>query len=519
MPETLTLYSFQEAAMLKVRREMRKGNKHVMLYSPTGSGKTEMSMVPMNGAAIKGNKAAFLADRIVLVDQTSRRLWKYGIMHGVIQGENTRGIMEPIKVMSVQTMARRGYWDEEIEIVVMDEAHNKHAKILAALTEWGCLVLGLSASPITEGLGQFWDCVVNAATTVELLNTINPDTGRPYLCPLVLYAAREINMQGAAISAGEWQVSHVEMRTRQIIGNIVPEWFKRCYQHFDGTVPTLVFSRSIKQGEEICQAFTDAGVGAKQSTYRESRDDTDKTLKDFQAGKFQVLISVDRFVKGYDNPSVQCILDCNPRRTSLAPLIQGMGRGMREMEGKEICVYVDFCGNVAGWYDEIQDIWIHGVSELDDKFVGLVRREGKERKPIVCPKCSFITGGLAKTGGICPSCGWQAPKTTLQTVPGYTEPVEGLTQAQQAQSAPEWTHDRDWVWGQLCSHYLVSKKGDQAQALKTSKWMFQNIYGEWPPHGIAFKSSDEPVNENVTNRIKHHNIKYAKSKKKGKGEK
>ena len=516
MPQELRLYPIQESALAEVRSAMRAGNKRVMLYGPTGFGKTEVSLVPMKGAADKGKHATFLCDRIPLVSQTSKRLSGYGIQHGVAQGKNTERLYLPLQVMSMQTMERRGYWDPELDLLVYDEAHTNRRKILDAAKEWGGYVLGLSASPITKGLGRFWDCVVNGATTVQLLKTINEDTGRPYLCPLTFYAAREINMQGAQItSTGEWLVSHVEMRTSQIIGSIVPEWKRRTDQHFQGPVPTLAFSRSVKQGEQIRDAFLEAGIDARQSTYMDNRDDTDEIVEDFANGKFPVLISVDKFVKGYDNKQVQCILDCNPRRTSLAPLIQGMGRGMRDMAGKSTCLYIDYCGNISGWYEEIQDIWVNGISELDDRFVGLVRREGRERKEITCPACGFMTGSLSKTGGICPSCGWQRPQKPLESVPGYTERVEGLDDEQAAPKGDKgWRHDPDWTWRQMSTYFLMTKKGDQEAAATRARAMYMNFFGEWPRWGRELEITDEPISDELKKRVRYHDIRYQNSKKK-----
>ena len=499
--------------MLKVRRAMREGKRRIMVCAPTGSGKTEMAMKPLIGAAAKGNKATFACDRIPLVGQTSRRLHKYGIIHGIAQGENTMGRLLPIQVASIQTIERRGYWDDEVEIFVWDEAHTKHRKLQQAASQSGAYIIGLSATPITEGLGEFWECVVNVATTKQLLTEINPDTGRTYLCPLTMYAAQEIDMQGALVdNTGEWRTKEVEKRGKNIIGDIVPEWTRRTYQHFDGPVQTLVFSRSVAQGEEICRAFLDAGVEARQSTYMDKQGETDQTVQDFADRKFQILISVDKFVKGYDNPEVRCIIDCNPRRTSLAALLQGMGRGMRDAPGKMECLYIDHVGNISGWYYDIMEFWENGVTALDDKYIDRVRVEGRKRKEAICPQCSYVVGHFSRTGGICPSCGWQAPQSLLRSVPGKTQKVTGPMGERQEKPQKGWDKPQDWTWRQLCTLALRYKKGDMVAAKKSAAGMFKGIFGDWPPWSWGLSPAGEPVDIQVEKRVRSNNIRRAKGK-------
>ena len=512
MPEELTLYPFQEQALESVKAAMRAGNKRVILYLPTGAGKTECAMAPLQMAGTKGSKAAFLCDRIPLVKQTSDRLLKYGIFHGVAQGQNTQGRTLPIQVMSIQTLARRNYWDSEMQLVVWDECHTQYQSVQTAGKQSDAYFIGLSASPITRGLGDFWDTVVNGATTNQLLQEINPATGRTYLCPLTMYAAREIDMQGALItSTGEWKAADVQKRTRAIIGSIVPEWEKRTRQHFGAPVPTLVFSRSIDQGEEIARAFIDAGHDFRQSTYRDSQADTVEQVEAFAKGDYTGLISVDKFVKGYDNPEVKCIIDANPRHSSLAPLIQGMGRGQRSCEGKAECVYIDVAGNLQGWWEDIMEIWEYGVSDLDDRWVDRTRREGKERKQVACPQCGYIKESLAATGGICPACGWERTTKPIQNVAGYTERMEAQ-KAGKEREPKVWEHDEGWTWNQMCALALREKKGDTKAARKSAAGMYRGIYQDWPAWGRAFTPDPNGVQPEVEKRVKSNRIRYAKGK-------
>jgi len=73
----LELRLHQEEVVQKLRDGFANGHRCQLLYAPTGFGKTEVAMAIMKAVAEKYKKCAMVMDRIVLVDQTSRRLTKY----------------------------------------------------------------------------------------------------------------------------------------------------------------------------------------------------------------------------------------------------------------------------------------------------------------------------------------------------------------------------------------------------------------------------------------------------------
>ena len=79
----LALRPQQVATLDSLRNAFRAGHRAVMLYGPTGFGKTELAISLMDAVAKKGNRAAMVLDRILLCNQTSERLQKYHIDHGV----------------------------------------------------------------------------------------------------------------------------------------------------------------------------------------------------------------------------------------------------------------------------------------------------------------------------------------------------------------------------------------------------------------------------------------------------
>ena len=493
----LVLYPFQAWAVDELARGKVAGHARQILCSPTGSGKTEIAIHLVDRARKRGMRVAFVCDRRVLVQQTSERFAKYGISHGVAMADDSFGRSMPIQICSVQTIEKRGYWPA-LDLLVIDEAHTQHKGVLKFAKNWGGPVIGLTATPLTEGLGQWYSHVVNAVTTDQLL-------ADGYLAPLKIYAATEIDMRGAKKgNDGEWLRSEVRTRGHKIVGDIVSTYERMTRQHFGGPVKTLMFSADIAHGEDLCRAFQAAGHDFRQSTYRDSEDNTEVLVEAFRRGDFTGLVSVERFVKGFDVPDVLCMIGARPYSSSLASVIQQMGRGMRTAEGKDKCLYLDHSGNVAGWYDDVVDFWAHGVDRLDvAEKRKPKRREGEDRPDVVCD-CGFVLQAGMQS---CPACGAARRKrrTRTEVVPGRME--------EWAPAQPtEWMKDEPWVWSQLSRLALEHKGGDMEAARKSAAGYYKGLYGRWPGWGRVLDPCQESVDERVSKRVKYNLIRYAKSR-------
>ena len=178
------------------------GDGRYLLGDFTVTHNTEMAIYIMSRALERDSKMLFIVDRVVLVGQTSKRLMKYGIPHGIVQANNTDGVRESIRVATAQTIEARSnaygaeFW-KEMKLIVIDECHDQREKILKLAKEWGGVVIGLSATPITKGLGNFYEDIIVAETTNNL-------TTNKYLAPIHIHAGHEINMEGERRVGGEW---------------------------------------------------------------------------------------------------------------------------------------------------------------------------------------------------------------------------------------------------------------------------------------------------------------------------
>jgi len=245
----LELRPYQKATLEALRKGFIAGNRKQILYAPTGAGKTEMAIALLEATKDKGNRAAMILDRIILCDQTSQRLDKYNIDHGVLQSGHWRDKpYEKIQVCSAQTLERRGEFPG-LSLLIVDEAHQtREATVDFINNNPDVRVIGLTATPFTKGLGNIYQNVISTVTTKQLVDD-------KVLVPLKVFIAKEIDMTGAKKIAGEWSPNETTKRGMQITGDIVEEWEKKTIQIFNKPVKTIVFCSGVAHGADLAQKF------------------------------------------------------------------------------------------------------------------------------------------------------------------------------------------------------------------------------------------------------------------------
>ena len=336
------LRDYQSASIELLREGIRDGHPRQILCAPTGSGKTLVGAYLIAEAAAKGSKAAFVCDRVALVNQTSKVFTEFGIPHGVAQGQNTFGRSLPVQVCSAQTIEARGFWPD-LDLVIVDEAHTQRKATLEFITAINKPVIGLTATPFSAGLAQTYSRVVNVTTTDKLIKD-------GWLAPLKVYAAKEIDMKGAKTNGGEWAASEVQARGSKIVGDIVAEWQAKTGKHFGKPVKTIGFSATVEHGEELCRAFQEAGHDFRQVSYKDGNNESRAALIEaFRRGEVMGLVSCEALAKGFDVPDILCGIAARPYRRSLASHIQQIGRVMRSAPDKDFRSVARSCGQLPGF--------------------------------------------------------------------------------------------------------------------------------------------------------------------------
>ena len=408
-----------------------------------------------------GNKAVFLADRVVLVDQTSEKLSDLGIRHGVIMADRSFNRSEDVLVCSQQTIEKRGFLDVS-DLIIIDEAHTMRRKTFGMVGALSNHCVGLTATPMSKGMGLFFTHSVCAASTQYLVD-------RGWLVPLKVYICQPTDRQ------------HEKKYGIPIIGDVVLEWVKHTIDHFDGPVKTLAFVPTVAYGTDLARQFNSLGYRFEQVSYRKSREENLKSIQKLRDGIIHGLISVEALVKGLDIEDVQCIISARPYRKSLASHIQQLGRGMRAFPGKEFCLVLDFVQNYLRFAADAEPFWNSGEWHLSMERPDAPQRysqEPKIPKDRQCLSCGFV---LSVGAVICPSCGFAMPekKPNVPTVAGemheYTPLKDRMSQKD--------------LWAAICSYSISKHPVELDRALKLARVQFWKIVGAWPPRSLQLDMS------------------------------
>ncbi|WP_038195820.1 DEAD/DEAH box helicase, partial [Xenorhabdus bovienii] len=165
----------QERALNKLRQNW-KGFNSFMVYAPTGAGKTGLAAFITQGFVSKRKKVMMICPYLVLINQTAQRFIEYGLPEDEIRyiwrDHPNQDPSKLIQIASADTLIRRDF-PEDINLLVIDEAHLKRKKILEEIirltSETDCKVVGLSGTPFSPFLGHYYQKLIKPTTIKELI--------------------------------------------------------------------------------------------------------------------------------------------------------------------------------------------------------------------------------------------------------------------------------------------------------------------------------------------------------------
>ncbi len=486
----MELRPYQLSAIHSTRLGFARGSLRQVIYSPTGSGKTEIGIELIRGALAKGKRVAFVANRIGLVGQTSLRLHAAGIQHGIIQGENSRSIHESVLVCSIQTIARRGI--PPVDVIVIDEAHGcpgskDYRKFI--FSHNALPVIGLTATPFAKGMaknypeldGPLFEGLVIASTIQDLI-------GMGFLVDVEIYAPSVPDLSGVKVqknSFGEMDYSEKDLAVAvdkaSLIGDIVTHWKK-----LGGDQPTVCFATSIAHSKHIAEQFNAEGIAAEHLDCYTEEAERAAILERVRTGVTRVVSNVGILTEGWDFPACSVMILARPTK-SLIRWIQMVGRILRPFPGKTHGIVLDHSGSAFELGYPTDDLPL----ELDE---GTPKRASKkqpeERLPKKCPACHFMKPAKIHA---CPKCGF-APEAQANI-----QAIEGdLLKLDRKRAKPG---EKQAVYSQLL--FIAQKRGYRDGWIANN---YRDYFGVWPK-GLN-REPMEP-SEDVKKFITHKLIRFA----------
>lgn len=417
----MKLRPYQTSAVEALRLALAGGAQRLMLYSPTGSGKTEMALAIIKGAQAKGKRVIFLANRIHLVEQASRRFYASGIEHGIIQADNTRDTHQPVLVGSIDTVARRGFPD--CDVIVIDEAHavagsSKFRQVV--FSNSARPIIGLSATPFSVGLGKrYFELDGPLFERMIVASHIGDLIEDGFLVDADYFAPAEPDLTGVKTARNAFgEIDYGDKALGEavdkphLIGDIVTHW-----QRLAAGTPTVVFAASIAHSKHIIEQFRAAGVSAEHIDCFTDDEERRAILARIASGETTIISNVGILAEGWDFPACRTLILARPTK-SLIRYLQMIGRVLRPHEGKERALVLDHSGTVKrlGFATDELPLYLHdGKPAQPGKG-----QERKEPLPKPCPKCAFVKPAKVHA---CPKCGF-APERQSEIVVGDGELVK-----------------------------------------------------------------------------------------------
>ena len=485
------LWPHQHRAIDMLRQSLRDGKKRPLIQAPTGFGKTLTAAHLIQGALDKGNRVIFTVPALSLIEQTVDAFRKEGIYSvGVMQGDHIlTDPTQPVQVASVQTLARRQ--KPAAALVIIDEAHRMFESVNEWMTdpEWSDVpFIGLSATPWSKGLGKYYDDLIVAARTGDLIND-------GYLSPFVVYAPSEPDLSGVHTVAGEYHQAELAdaCNKSQLVGDIIDTWLKRGEDR-----PTLCYGVDRAHAEHLQQRFLEASVAAEYIDCYTDNAERERIFRRFDAGTTRIICNVGTLTTGFDR-DVRCIIDAKPTKSEIL-FVQTIGRGLRTANGKDKLIVLDHAGNHLR-LGLVTDI--HHEHLDDGKSASASARASEKSAPLprLCDCCKAVMPAGAK---ICEQCGAvREAKSCVKMVDG--ELVE-LGSGKGGDLSPSAAEKRQFL-GEL--KHITAERG------YSSGWAahkFREKFRHWPNDPWTRSAEPTPPSLKTKQWVRSRQIAFAKGK-------
>jgi superfamily II DNA or RNA helicase len=482
------LRPYQASAIIRVRDAYADGARRIMLQAATGAGKTKIASTIIRGICDVGRPVLFVVPAIELVDQTITKFFAEGVRDmGVIQANHMMtDRSRPVQIASVQTLMRREL--PPADLVFIDEGHRWFRFYSQWMLEptWADVpFIGLSATPWTKGLGAYYDSLVIAASTQNLI-------GADYLSDFRVFAPAHPDLKGVRTVAGDYHEGDLgtAMDKQLLVADIVETWLK----HGVGR-PTLCFAVNRLHAQHIAERFAEHGVRAGYVDCYSLPTERADIRRKFYSGEYQVVCNVGVLTIGVDW-DVRCIVLARPTKSEML-YVQMIGRGLRTAEGKDHCLILDHSDTTLrlGFVTEIHH------DELDDGRMREYHKRDRIKLPKECPRCALLRPPSTPQ---CPNCGFIA--TPVNKIVHADGDLHELTRAKVPIIDPAAKAERQRrVYAEL--RYIEQERGYK------SGWAwhkFNERFGECPARNLA-PPVPRPPSDETRRWVKSRQIAWAKS--------
>ena len=338
-PAPIALRPYQNEAKAAVLGQWEQGVQRTLLVLPTGCGKTIVFAKISEDCVKRGERVLILAHRGELLEQAADKIHKACNLNCAVEKaeETSLGSFWRITVGSVQTLMRESrlarFLPDYFDTIIIDEAHHavsdSYQRILQHFS--GAKVLGVTATPDRgdmKNLGQVFDSLAYEYTLPRAIR-------EGYLCPIkALTIPLNLDLTGVSVQAGDFRAADLDTALEPYLYQIADEMLRNCANR-----RTVVFLPLVRTSQKFLDILNERGFRA--AEVNGNSDDRAEILRDFEAGKYNVLCNSMLLTEGWDCPSVDCVIVLRPTKVR-GLYCQMVGRGTRLSPGKKDLLLLDF---------------------------------------------------------------------------------------------------------------------------------------------------------------------------------
>ena len=505
-PKTFELRDYQKELKAHIYQLIRDGYKRILIYAPTGSGKTAILSSISSDCLSKNKRAMLIIHRDFLVEQSRNAMIKSGISAddiGIIKAGFPENRDRMIQIAGLQSLQNRPTPDG-LDLVILDECHStafyKHYEIIKSHT-LNAVHLGFSASPwrlksTDEYFGLHFEAIAEGPGIGELIERGYLSRPRYYgYGGLVDICKLDTN------KSGEFKDSQMESEfiKSEVPQKIVEQILELC----DGRTG-IIFNSGVEQSRIQTQLLNDAGVATVHLDANTPFKERQLYFDKLASGEIRVISSIGCLTEGFDVPSISFIVLSRATK-SRALYIQMSGRGLRISPDKTDCLILDFGGNVKR------------LGMLNKKFLITLEPTPKPDDDSMLKECDNCHSMVSIFARICPECGFIFPcgdgkeedTTAFEQQFGELFDDETLIQVKYARSQRKARFSKQQPPDKLWETFSDKHNGD-GKTFICNDWLFGAMFGGRDNNYnrqllLEYLTQFAPLNERTkTNWIKHH---------------
>ena len=428
------LRGYQQEAIDAIYRYFSNSDGNPLVSVSTGGGKSIIIADFVHGVVQQWGDQRFLILTHVkeIIEQNHdkiKTLWPEaptGIYSASMGSRNTDAQILFASIQSVHKRAEElGHFDliliDEVHLLNSENSETMYARLIRELEVINpqLKIIGFTATPyrmkqglLTEGKNPLFSEIIYETDIQRLI-----DDG--YLAPLRSKGGKEkIDLKGVRTRQGDYLTGDMEKAVQK--NAVTEKAVAEIIEYGQDRKAWLIFCVSVDHAEQVRGLLVAGGIEAECITGSTPREERERILADYKAGKIKALTSQGVLTTGFDAPLTDLIALLRATK-SPGLYVQILGRGLRisPETDKTDCLILDYGSNVER----------HGpIHRINTQSIKTGKGTG-EAPVKECPECfELILAGLR----ICPSCQYEFPvKEKLQA-----EATDNALLASQIE--PEW---------------------------------------------------------------------------------